>query len=245
MAEHLFQKSLSSRQLFDPHTTESLADVLYEMGKDLLAQQQFSMAVKWLDRSYEVLGKQDLDRLSIDASELRVSIMECLIKSLLAHETTSASERAGNLIDLLETELGDKLVVLLLRLELLASKSSEIFDSHLYSDTLHRMTRTMVLSKANLKLVMYHIRKLNDEHPILACKSLDQLLCLRILKSDREEWIHKIIITRLYMAVGQKNSETAVKSLEAILSSTVTALGKPLSPTVTLAAHTVDSVRFG
>jgi hypothetical protein len=80
VAEQMYQKSMASQQLFKPGTAESLADVLYELGKDMLNKQQCSLAIKWLERSYKVLEKQELDRLSIDASELQTSIMQSLIR---------------------------------------------------------------------------------------------------------------------------------------------------------------------
>jgi hypothetical protein len=239
MAEHMFKKSISAQQFFDPNTSESLADVLFEMGKDLLNKQQYQMAAKWLDRSYEVLNGYDLDRLSMDAGELRMSIMEASVKALLGLKEAMATDKARSFVDLLENEVGDKLVVLLLRLELLSAVDNEGFDSNAYSDILQRMTRTVVLSEANFKLVMYHIRKLNDKSPSLACKTLDDLLRLRVLKSEHDNWIEKVLITRLWITVSQRDSPDALLSLETILSNIASNLSKPLSSAVTLAAHTV------
>jgi hypothetical protein len=240
MAEHMFKKSISSKQFFDPHTAEGLADVLYEMGKDLLGKQQYPLAVKWLHRAYEVLTDQELDRLSTDASELRISIIETLVKGLLGLHEEESLQRARSLIELLESELGDKLVVLLLRLELLSSSTNESFDSKSYSDIIHRMTRNIVLSSANFRLVMFHIRKLNDKSPSLACIALDELMRLRIFASGKCGWVERVLITRMWMMAGQGDTPEVLASFENCLSLIAANINQPITSAATLAAHTVS-----
>lgn len=242
MAEFMFNKSMSSKQLFDPNTAESLADVLFEMGKDLLDKQQLTMAVKWLDRAYNVLVEQELDRLSMDASELRLSIIESLIKGLLGLKDQESTDKARSLVDLLENEVGDKLIVLLLRFNLITAATNESFDSNAYSDVLQRMTRTMVLTESNFKLVMYHIRKLTTNSPSLACKALDELLKLRILQAGRAEWVEKVIITRLWMITNQRDVRECLVLLEELLSTVLEGLPQPFSSEATVAAQTVRSL---
>jgi hypothetical protein len=237
----MFSKSMSSKQFFDAGTAESLADVLYEMGKDLLDKKQYAMAVKWLDRAYSVLVEQELDRLSMDASELRLSIMESLIKALLALQDQESTDKARSLVDLLENEVGDKLIVLLLRLELVSAATNESFDSNSYSDILQRMTRTVALTESNFKLIMYHIRKLTDQSPNLACKALDGLLKLRILQAERADWVEKVIITRLWIITNQRDVPETLVLLEEVLSTVSENLAQPFSPGATLAAQTVRS----
>jgi hypothetical protein len=242
VAEHMFKKSMSAKKIFGPNSTESLADILYEMGKDLLLKRQHAMAAKWLERSYEVLSMQELDRLSMDARELRVSIMESLIKSLLGLRDEVSVDKARSFVDLLESEVGDKLLVLLLRLDLLFAVTNDTFDSNSYFDIVQRMTRSVVLTDPNIRLIMHHIRKLTDKSPSLACKALDELLELRILPSKREEWIEKALVTRVWMATYKLESIDTLLSLEQVLSTTFESLGKPVSSAVALASHTVRSI---
>jgi hypothetical protein len=80
IAEHMINNNkseLRSSQL-GPATAESLADLLYEIGKDQAKHGRHDLAVKWLERAYDVLGDQDLERLSADAGELRLSIMQSM-----------------------------------------------------------------------------------------------------------------------------------------------------------------------
>ena len=238
----MFNKSISSKQFFDASTAESLADVLYEMGKDLLGKKQYAIAVKWLDRAHNVLVDQELDRLSMDASELRLSIVESLIKALLGLQDPESADKARSLVNLLENEMGDKLIVLLLRLELISAPTNDIFDSTSYCDVLQRMTRTMVLTESNFKLIMHHVRKLAEKSPGLASRSLDELLKLRIVPAGKAEWAEKAIITRLWMTTNQKDGTDALVALGELLSMVLDGLSEPFSPAASLAAQTVCSL---
>lgn len=235
----MYKSSRSSDRVFDPHTAESLADVLYEMGKDLLHSQQYPMAVKWLERAFEVLESQELDKLSMDASELRISIIQSSVKALLGLQEDASRAKALTLIDLIESETGDKLIVLLLKLELLSANTTETFDSNSYSDILQRMTRTISLGDSNFKLIMFHIRKLNDKSPSLACRALEDFMRLRILRMNREDWVEKVLVTRLWISIGQRDSPEALSSLEEFFSM-IAANSRPVSAMGTLAAHTVS-----
>jgi hypothetical protein len=57
---------------------ESLADLLLEIGNDLVQKRQLEIGVKWLERSYDALAQCDLDQLSRDAGELKLSITQSL-----------------------------------------------------------------------------------------------------------------------------------------------------------------------
>ncbi|KAK0108931.1 hypothetical protein ONS96_002768 [Cadophora gregata f. sp. sojae] len=242
-ADHMFSKSMAAKHIFDPGTAESLADVLYKMGRDLLAKQKYDMAVKWLERAGEVLDGQELDRLSMDAIELRNSILQSLTKSLLAMKEPEAAARARGLVTLLENNFGeDRLVVLLLKLEVLSAPTSDTgaaFDSVSYLEILQRMIRTIILNDGNFKLIMFHVRKLNDKSPSLASKALDDFLVLRIIEADCDEWFGKALVTRLWIALSQRESPDSLAQIEDLFSTIVAKSTRPASPAATLAAHTL------
>jgi hypothetical protein len=78
VAEHMYQKIAPSLAAYDSTSAEELADALYEIGKDIYAKKQYNVAVCWLERAYDALSEQELERLSDDAGELRLSIMQVL-----------------------------------------------------------------------------------------------------------------------------------------------------------------------
>lgn len=239
MAEHLYTKVSLTEQQLDPSTAESLADLLFEMGRELLGKRQFELAVKWLERAFHVLSSQELDKLSIDASELRTSIIQCSVKALLGLQQQDTTQQAHGLVDLLESEVGDKLVVLLLRLELL-SASSETFDSVAYSTVVQRIVRSVILTDSNFKLILHHIRKLNDKSPSLACNALDELLQTRLFQSEKEEWIETVLINRIWMATSQRDGDDVLSSVHKSLAIVSSNLTKPISPSATFAAQMVN-----
>ena len=57
---------------------EEMADVLFELGKDLQERKHFDVAASWLERALNTIDSQDLDRLSEHAGDLRLSIMQRL-----------------------------------------------------------------------------------------------------------------------------------------------------------------------
>ena len=250
IVEHMYKSAQSAQRRFDPSTAESLADVLYEMGKSLLNTYQYPLAVKWLDRALGILADQELEKLSMDASELRISIIQSTVKARLQLKDDKSLEEARDHVQVLENELGDRLVVLIMRLEILDATATDGFDSFTFSNILSRIIRTVVLNDGNFKLVMFHIRKLNAEGPVLACKSLDDFFRLRILaeKNDddsRNAMVEKVLITRIWMGTGQRDTPDALLALEDFLSVVSQNSATPISSNATLAAHTVNPFPFG
>ncbi|APA16318.1 hypothetical protein SS1G_14347 [Sclerotinia sclerotiorum 1980 UF-70] len=240
LAEHMFNKSMSFKELFDHSTTESLSDTLYEMGKALREKKQYALSVKWLERAYNVLSGDDLDKLSADATELRISIIQTLIKALLETNTSDSIQRARDLVDLLQSELGDKLVVLLLKLELLMEIPNETFDGLAYTAILNKMTRIVVFNSTNLRLLIFHVRKLHEKAPSLACGALDEMIRLRVKElATMTEWLEKVLHTRIWMAVGGRETEDLFVGIEGFLTMIVENVEKPVGVEATMMAHSL------
>jgi TPR repeat protein len=77
-AEHMFAKSKQLSSEMNSSTAESLADLMYEMGRDMLRKRHYELAVRWLERAYDVLGEQDIEVLGPEAGELRLGIMQTI-----------------------------------------------------------------------------------------------------------------------------------------------------------------------
>lgn len=63
------------------NTAESMADMFYEIGKQAQLKLDYEAAVKWLERGCDMLAEQDLPMLSLEASELRLCIIQGLGES--------------------------------------------------------------------------------------------------------------------------------------------------------------------
>jgi hypothetical protein len=83
MAEHMFAKCKQFTDVLTASSAETLADLLYEIGKDSMTKRNFETATRWLERAYDMLGEQDMEFLSPEASELRLSTMHSIGTHLL------------------------------------------------------------------------------------------------------------------------------------------------------------------
>ncbi|KAH9875281.1 hypothetical protein J1614_004772 [Plenodomus biglobosus] len=72
----MFAKCSQLKATIACHIAEVLADLMYEIGKDALAKRNYEVAVRWLCRTYDTLGEQDIERLGPESSELRLSTMQ-------------------------------------------------------------------------------------------------------------------------------------------------------------------------
>lgn len=78
LAEH-FSNQVSASQLADSAgLSEKAADLYYEAGEWLLSRNDLEAAIKWLERALAALDACDLERLSQDAGELRLTISSAL-----------------------------------------------------------------------------------------------------------------------------------------------------------------------
>jgi hypothetical protein len=118
-AEHMFTKCKQLTTALTPATAETLADLLYEIGKDALAKRSYEVAARWLERAYDVLGEQDLDVLSPEVGELRLSAMQSIgmctaylrrtlltattVQAYMKSKTPEAQEKAWQMVKLMET----------------------------------------------------------------------------------------------------------------------------------------------
>ena len=83
MAEYMFERATEdSRHMVDPRTAEHVADVLLGIGNELLGQNAFEQATKWLQRGYDTVSQADPEYMSETGAELRLNITHSLGKFL-------------------------------------------------------------------------------------------------------------------------------------------------------------------
>lgn len=208
---------------------------MFQVGKGLLSTQNFLMAEKWLQRAWDIINSQQLPNLSRSAVELRMAILQGLVAALLGTQCTDSISRAQNLINYVESEVGDQPMVLLLKLELLSKSPGETFDGEAYGNILRRMIRTFQPTDANFKLLGHHIHMLHRKAPALACTILDEFL-FSLGQSGQTEWIDRMVTTRIHMATSHRDFEGTIEDADKALSK----LEQPVSPAASFAAQTVS-----
>ncbi|KAJ0162227.1 hypothetical protein CTA2_4896 [Colletotrichum tanaceti] len=239
VAEFMYDKGHLAPQSLDPSSAEKMTEVLYEMGKELSKRGDFPMAARWLERAYDVINAQDLVHLSRDAIELRLAVCQALVHAFLGVDTQGSSQRALELVNYIESEIGDKPVVLLLRLELLQKTPAEVFDVDAYADILRRMVRAFNFSEAHFKLLVHHARKLHDKSPTQATSVVDGMLRGTMASSGRDEWVERLVLLRIWMETTQRDSLAAVEGLATVLAGLQDNLEKPFGASAAVGALTL------
>lgn len=218
---------------------ESFADAMFEIGKNLASKSNFPMATKWLERSYDVINTQEIEELSRQAVELRLAILQALVNAHLNGGTDDDFKKAENYVAYMESHIGDKFTVLLLRLEMLLKTPAEVFDSNAFAGILRRMIRNTELSDTTLKIILHHIHTLNDKSPTLASEVLDYFFGDRVLPSQHEEWIEKATVFRTQIAITARDTVAPVESLMVILDAVEHNVHQPLGVPATFSIHMV------
>lgn len=238
VADGLYANLEALTTKLDTASIEKTADTMFEIGKDLALKNNSILAAKWLERADELINSQEMGNLSRDAIELRLAIAQALIQVYLDIGDPDYINRAENHIAYIQDKLGDKLVVLLFRTEVMLRSPAESFDSVAYADIVRRMIRTVDMSESTFKLLIHHIRQLDKRNHLAASSVLDEFLKACVFTSQREQWIDKAVILRIYMAISDDSVES-IKALEAVLDQVLPATGKPLSANAAAGIHTV------
>ncbi|KAI1139503.1 SPO22-domain-containing protein [Hypoxylon sp. FL0543] len=239
VADYTYGKLLDCQSPKDSVSVENLADSCFEIGKDLTAKKNFLLAPIWLERAYESINAQDLDQLSREAIELRLAISQALVRAYINTNTTDGFQKAENHVRYIESGFGDKLVVLLLRLELLLSSPAEVFDSNAYAAVLRRMISSLDISESSFNLMIHHIRKLDDKSPSLAPSILDEFITLRVLPSQHDTWVERAVVLRTQMATAHRETYETIQQLATMFDKVEANLEKALPAAAVLAVQIV------
>ncbi|KAA8629884.1 hypothetical protein SMACR_04082 [Sordaria macrospora] len=232
VAEHMYTKSERLRQHLTPDYAERLSDVLYGIGKSLASRNDFPTATKWLQRANEVINTPNLEHLSREGLELRLAILQALVSALLATGISTDLDKATQLVDYIESEVGNRPVVSLLKLEVLRKTPAEIFDDDAYGGVLRRLIKDFNSSDAGFRLIIHHIRKLHDKSPGAACAVLDEFI-LSLRGVNDNSWMEKSVITRMWMITNQRDTNQTIETVRGVLSN----LTRPLSAEAAVAAQ--------
>ncbi|KAF1916890.1 meiosis protein SPO22/ZIP4 like-domain-containing protein [Ampelomyces quisqualis] len=234
-AEHMFTKCKQLTDALSPNTAETLADLLYEVGKDHLTKRNYEVAVRWLERAYEALGEQDMALLSSAAGELRLSTMQNTVQAHLRMNTAEARDKAWHMVKLMETDYADKMVVSLLKIELLSA--AETFDSSEFYQVLLRMIRTIVLNDTNFRTIIHHVHRLKEHSNFKAGKILDNLIDIRLFREENQAWVEKAVVTRIWIATTNMSADDVREQLQELLDIVLQNAKSPLSAPATHAAQ--------
>ena len=235
----MYTKTEPLRPELDAVSAESVADTLHYIGADLFAKKDYAMAIKWSKRAYETLSMQQIDQLSVAGLELRLAVCDSLIRALLAAGSPSSVLEAADLVAYVESEVGDKPIVLHWRLDLIRKGPGESFDTDAYTSILRHMMRSFDFSEGAFQFLLHNITELRERSQALSRGLMDELLLHRAIQSGRADWTAKAIVRRVWMATMEDDPANAVQHLKICLDAVLEAGFEPADPDVTGACHSV------
>ncbi|CAI6098659.1 unnamed protein product [Clonostachys chloroleuca] len=200
VAEHMFSKAEQLANTLEIASLEMMADTLRHVGADLHAKGDLLMAIKWLKRAYNALNSRPLDRLSVEGLDTRLCVCQNLVLSFLKSGSQEHFSEAKDLVSSIESEIGDKPIVLHWKLEMLQQSPPELMDMDNYAGILRRMIRVFDFSDEEFQFLLSHIKKLRNMNSKLACGVLDDLLTHRVLQSNNLAWLDKALVTRVWVS---------------------------------------------
>ena len=224
-------------QELEPSSAEELADTLFEIGKSQVTELKWSSAITWLEKAHDILAGQSLEVLSSNAGELQISVMHSMARALINLHDQDSRTKAWIIIRELEIECGDRLAVLLLKLEGLACDGDASVQD--YSDVLQRIVRTVHLTDTNVKTILHHVHELRSRSPPMAHTVLNTLLMERLLGAEEEKWVEKVLVTVLWNYTTSADFSKTSSSLSELFDTLKASSTSILSPSATHAAQIV------
>lgn len=73
----------------DTECAENLAGVLHDLGKRLYVKEMYNDAAEWLERALDELDEQELERLSAEAGDVRLAIVQQIGENSRESQATS------------------------------------------------------------------------------------------------------------------------------------------------------------
>ncbi|KAI0588960.1 SPO22 domain-containing protein [Pyrenophora tritici-repentis] len=240
VAEHMFSKCKQLKTALTSAAAETLADLLYEIGKGALAKRSYEIACRWLERAYDVLGEQDLEMLSPEVGELRLSTMQSIVQAYMKMNTPDAQEKAWHMVNLMDTDFGDKMVVSLLKVELL-SEAHTIDTAEFYSANVAQdhASHTQIEGPQVRELINLPIFPLTICSNVTACRALDDMIDIRLFREENQNWIEKAVITRVWFGSSDGISENTLEQLQALFDTVLQNSNVTFTAPATHAAQTL------
>lgn len=221
----------------DPSLAESLADLFFEIGSDQWKKSLYTETVRWLEKAYDVLVAQSLEALSSDAGELQVSIMHLLVRALIKLPGEGNWSKAWNLVGQLEIDSGNRLAVLLLKLDLYAINPSASAQD--YCGVLQRISRTVHLTDSNLKTTIHHVHNLRLRDTRMAHVTLETLLLERLIDAGEPVWMERTLVTMIWNCTTSTELTDGLDLLRSVLDTLFANTGRAIQPSATHASQIV------
>lgn len=226
----------------EPSAAEELADTMFEIGRSQSQKLQWQEASYWLEKAHDTILSRSLEAMSSDAEELQIGIMHGMARALINLDDERSRGKAWDLIRKLDVDCRDRLVVLLLKLDMFAVDPAHVAQE--YFEAIQTIIRTVHITDTNIKTILHHIHKLRVRSPQMAHTNLLTLLTERLLSADQPKWLEKVFVTAIWNCTTAPDFPNLLTALGSLLDALVPNHGQALSPSSTHAAQSVGSFPY-
>ena len=240
---HFYEKLCGMKDTVGPSVRLAMAECLFKIGKHHLECKNSPQASRWLEYAIaSIVEAKDDEMLSKDVEELKMAIYDILVKAKIALGTPDDIKQAQDLVEYLRSRLGDSPVVLYLRLGLLESCPEEELDVDAAAGVLRKMARSFTFTAEALEWMCAKLLSLHRRRPHVAGGILDEMIAMRVLRTEKEEWITKTLALRVRMAAGGQDGGEGPEGLQVLFDKMLSNLSKPLTAATVAAVQSVSRV---
>lgn len=161
--------------------------------------------------------------------------MHVMARAFLNSEKQDGRSKSWNIIQELDIDYGERLAVLLLKLDHFATDPTHSPQD--YSDTLGKIIRTVHLTDINVKTILHHVHGLSSRSSPMAHAVLVTFLSGRLLGAEQPKWLEKALVTMIWNCTTSKGGLDLVSSFAELFDNLIAASSVPLSPSATHAAQ--------
>lgn len=222
----------------EPSSAEELADILFEIGRSQNCKSQWLEVIFWLGKAHDAISGQELQALSCNAEELQIGIFHGLARAFINEGGEENRAKAWDIIHKLDVECGNRLVVLLLKLDAFALDSK--YSPQDYCEVLQTIVRTVHLTDTNIKTILHHVHKLRGRSSAMAHTVLSMLLSQRLLGAGEPKWLEKVFVTIIWNSAVSTDLSDVLQLLAELLDTLASGSVHALSPSATHAAQIVS-----
>ncbi|KAK5112103.1 hypothetical protein LTR62_004445 [Meristemomyces frigidus] len=257
LAEHFYAKVNTSELAASGDLSEKAADLLHEAARSCLAGKSWIASLKWCERALAALNSCDLEALSQDEPELRLSISATAVEAHLAIGDPSACSHALQIVDnMMDAHtLGPRIAAMLLKLQVLTAASD--VDLHEVEKVVRQIISSAVLTDKTFKTIMQVVHRLKRISVRSSLASMWDLIDRRLLSACQEhEGSDETALSRLETAVvtftmfsttadTQSSSQDTIAGITDLLDMIHKAHGRSLSSKAAHATQTLIWKRAG
>lgn len=210
MAEHMFSKIDPIRRDLDDSSVENLANILQNVGTDLISKQNLESGLNWLRRGHHLLSSKT-GILSPKAKHLHLAICNEIMQAITKSNLKESIGEARSILDSVLSRIGDHPVLLHWQLVIFHVTDECGFSEEAHASIIQRMILSPGFSENTFHLALAHLVRLGDK--CSPSELLDELLFRHALPGENAIWLGKVVFLRIWTTFNMIYSHEEYRKL--------------------------------